>query len=240
MQFSEDRSEIFKGMYKLKSKLTQPKFDSEVEYKDRKGNLIKFKYASLGAIENAIRTAAQESESGIDFEQEAVTDGNKVNILTLITHETGQYVMHGPMAFMGSENPQALGSTITYGKRYALSAAFGIAADSDDEKKLAHDTEETDKAREQLKTDTSQLSLSDGQISLAKTKISEFMDVAQISADEVRELVHRELDIELGEVAKLTNPDFQKLMNLLNRLTGEIRRKNSIDSAATNITWGKK
>ena len=61
---SENLEKLFDGMYKLKSKLTQPKFDAEVAYSTKKG-AMNFQYATLKAIEEAIRKAAQESESGI-------------------------------------------------------------------------------------------------------------------------------------------------------------------------------
>lgn len=46
---SENLEKLFDGMYKLKSKLTQPKFDAEVAYSTKKG-AMNFQYATLKAI----------------------------------------------------------------------------------------------------------------------------------------------------------------------------------------------
>lgn len=133
MEMSESINELFNGMFLLKGKLKQPKFDAVVEYPTNKG-VLKFEYATLKAIEEAIRLAAQESKSGIDFQQEVINEGNTVSITTMITHLSGQWIKHGPLVFPSSgQKPQGLGSLITYAKRYAVSATFGIAADKDDD-----------------------------------------------------------------------------------------------------------
>ncbi|EGO5061057.1 single-stranded DNA-binding protein, partial [Enterococcus faecalis] len=82
---SENLKELFDGMYKLKSKLIQPRFDAEVAYTTKKGPM-NFQYATLKAIEEAIRKAAQESESGIDFQQNVVNENNALKVTTIITH----------------------------------------------------------------------------------------------------------------------------------------------------------
>ncbi|WP_290439936.1 ERF family protein [Vagococcus lutrae] len=142
MKMSEGVDELFNGMFLLKSKLKQPKFDSSVDYRTKKGDRTKFEYATLKAIEEAIRKAAQTSESGIDFQQEVINENNNLSVNTIIYHKSGQWVLHGPFTFPTSgQNPQGLGSLSTYARRYALSAAFGIAADKDDDGQAANETQ---------------------------------------------------------------------------------------------------
>ncbi|WP_370447142.1 ERF family protein [Vagococcus sp. AM17-17] len=139
MKMSEEVDELFNGMFLLKSKLKQPKFDSSVDYKTKKGDRTKFEYATLKAIEEAIREAAQAATSGIDFQQEVINENNSLAVNTIIYHTSGQWVMHGPFTFpTNGQNPQGLGSLSTYARRYALSAAFGIAADKDDDGQAAN------------------------------------------------------------------------------------------------------
>lgn len=146
MKMSEEVNELFTGMFKLKGKLKQPKFDASVDYTTREGKRIKFDYATLRAIEEAVRTAAQESESGIDFQQEVTNENNTLTVTTIIYHISGQWIQHGPFVFPNSgTNPQGLGSLTTYARRYALAAAFGIAADKDDDAQTADDNQQQTK-----------------------------------------------------------------------------------------------
>ena len=134
---SENLKELFDGMYKLKSKLIQPRFDAEVAYTTKKRSM-NFQYATLKAIEEAIRKAAQESESGIDFQQNVVNENNALKVTTIITHVSGQYIVHGPFEFPNSgTNPQGLGSLTTYARRYSLSARLELQTDKDDDGQTA-------------------------------------------------------------------------------------------------------
>lgn len=137
MRTSEETDEIFKGLYLLKGKLNQPKFDASVKYETKNGGGMNFEYATLKSIESAIRNAAQDSESGIDFGQDVVTKDNQVSVTTCVYHSSGQYIIYGPLGFpCNTKNPQALGSVITYAKRYSLASSFGIVADGDDDAKI--------------------------------------------------------------------------------------------------------
>jgi hypothetical protein len=55
-----------------------------------------------------------------------------VLIFTTILHESGQFITLAPLRMAAGTTPQATGSAITYGRRYALLAALGLAAEDDD------------------------------------------------------------------------------------------------------------
>ncbi len=59
-----------------------------------------------------------------------VEDG-RVGIVTIITHKDGYAQYYGPLPMPVTNDPKAVGSAITYGRRYALAAALGIATDED-------------------------------------------------------------------------------------------------------------
>lgn len=236
MEFSEDRIEIFKGLQSLRKKLIQPTFDAEVEYKTNNGGRTQFKYATLKAIIDAIDKAADESESGISWQQEATTENNEVVVMTLITHTSGQYIIHGPLKFpKNGSNPQSAGSVITYAKRYALASAFGIAADSDNDGKT--DLEEPDK-----KENNSSNELSEAQVTLGKSKIMEFITLSQIDSEAFKNLILHDLSFELSEVSSLTTNNFQKLMNYLNKEIPKLKNNQpqSNNSQQENFEWGKR
>lgn len=52
---------------------------------------------------------------------------------TILCHESGEQVSADMPLFVVRQDMQQLGSAITYAKRYAWSAALGIAADDDDD-----------------------------------------------------------------------------------------------------------
>lgn len=57
-----------------------------------------------------------------------------VKVTTSIIHESGELIEFPPMVFKASGNtPQAIGSAITYGRRYSISSILGIAGKEEDD-----------------------------------------------------------------------------------------------------------
>lgn len=64
----------------------------------------------------------------------ALSGGPDVYAVTVeILHSTGESKVYPPVSFNGGRDPQAVGSSITYFRRYALCAALGIATGEDDD-----------------------------------------------------------------------------------------------------------
>lgn len=96
-----------------------------------------YKYATLDGIIEAVREPL--STNGLAFVQlpTKVNDG-QVGLVTRLMHESGEWledVTRMPMAKLhggGGGNPaQVYGATLTYARRYALSAMLGIATEED-------------------------------------------------------------------------------------------------------------
>lgn len=205
METSEEVKELFTGMFALKSKLQQPKFDAEVDYKTKTGK-TQFKYATLKAVEAAIRTAAQESKSGIDFQQEVINKDNKLSVTTLIYHISGQWIMHGPFDFPNSgSNPQGLGSLATYARRYSLSAAFGIAADNDDDAQVADDSQKQEGNQQQ---NTQPILINGRQLAELKQQAQEVAEISNAAPETVLS--------ELVRVMKIPSADQMETKDLSN------------------------
>ena len=72
---------------------------------------------------------------------------------TYLIHTSGQYVMSStPIRSKDPSNPQAIGSAITYARRYGLAAILSIAADPDDDGNAATEPKKEPVTEEQKST----------------------------------------------------------------------------------------
>ncbi len=104
--------------------------------KDEKNPFFKSSYADLGGVWEACRDALH--DNGLFVSQQLnlkqIEGGSYVNTLvTKIFDENGEFIS-SEMAIQQKEanNMQALGSGITYARRYALAAILGIITEDDD------------------------------------------------------------------------------------------------------------
>jgi len=93
-------------------------------------------YVTLDDIITSIRKPL--ADNGLAWTQLLHGKNGSVKLTTLLMHESGQWIDGTVIVEAGAKNRgineiQALGSSITYMKRYALSAMLGIAAETDDD-----------------------------------------------------------------------------------------------------------
>ena len=90
-----------------------------------------YQYADLATVWDSIRKPL--SENGLAVVQTTDNDdnGNPIIITTLI-HTSGEWISGRLAVKPVKPDPQALGSAITYGRRYALMAIVGVAPADDD------------------------------------------------------------------------------------------------------------
>ncbi|WP_312688407.1 ERF family protein [Brevundimonas nasdae] len=98
--------------------------------KAAKNEHFKTKYADLAEVVEAVVPAL--NEHGIGVIQNAVNDGEWVSITTTLLHEGGSSVSSTLRLRPSKTDPQGVGSTITYGRRYSLLAMTGAAPEDDD------------------------------------------------------------------------------------------------------------
>jgi hypothetical protein len=93
---------------------------------------FKSKYTDLAAVWDACREAMT-SEGLAVVQLPCEAPPGQVGLLTIITHKSGQSLQEKFfMPVAQANNPQAVGSALTYAKRYALLGAAGIAPEDDD------------------------------------------------------------------------------------------------------------
>lgn len=118
-----DRAKVSAAFVKAQAEIRNPAATARANY----GN-----YAPLERIVDDARAVL--SKHGLAFAQEATSHELGIGITTHILHESGESLSFGPLVLPPTKNDaQAAGSAITYGRRYALCAVLGIAADEDDD-----------------------------------------------------------------------------------------------------------
>ena len=96
--------------------------------KDANNPFFKSRYASLSAILDAISDPLNESE--LSFCQFPSGDHG---LTTLLMHVSGEWISSEYTMKPTKDDPQGVGSAITYQRRYALAAILGLNIDEDDD-----------------------------------------------------------------------------------------------------------
>lgn len=106
------------------------KFQGEVETVRKTANnpFFRSKYATLAQILDVVRQPL--ADNGLAVSQFPTGEDA---ITTILLHKSGEYIMETSQMSPEKRTPQALGSAITYARRYALSAVLGLNIDDDDD-----------------------------------------------------------------------------------------------------------
>lgn len=101
--------------------------------RDRQNPHFKSSYATLGAVRDVVIPAL--AEQGIAVVQMPGSEDGRVTIRTVLLYDGGEYDCGtiGTVAdSRGGNAAQAVGSALTYLRRYALAAVAGVAPEDDD------------------------------------------------------------------------------------------------------------
>ena len=123
MKLSESFDKVLPALHKARSQFVKVK-------KDKQNTHLKNKYATLDSVLDAIIPALTENELMVMQDGEQI-DG-KIRIETTIMHVSGQWAKFHFDIPIVKNDPQGVGSAFTYGRRYALAAAFGLSQADDD------------------------------------------------------------------------------------------------------------
>jgi len=115
---------------KLADALSQAQGELTGAIKDSSNPFFKSKYADLAAVQDAIRIPF--SKHGLAYIQTTEPHETGVVVITLLAHKSGEWI-RGKLRMTPTKNdPQGIGSCITYARRYSLAAIAGIAQVDDD------------------------------------------------------------------------------------------------------------
>jgi hypothetical protein len=95
---------------------------------------FKSKFADLNAVREACIPVL--NTHGITVLQPTTVLDGKLYVETLLLHESGEFISGVYEVVVGKQNdPQSLGSAISYSRRYSLQSMVNIGADDDDGEK---------------------------------------------------------------------------------------------------------
>lgn len=123
MKLSETFDKILPSLHKARSQFVKVK-------KDKQNSHLKNKYATLDSVLDTITPAL--TENHLMIMQDAQKVENSIRVETTVLHISGQWAKFYFDIPIVKNDPQGVGSAFTYGRRYALAAAFGLSQADDD------------------------------------------------------------------------------------------------------------
>lgn len=126
--FSEQINELCTALAKAQAEMTGAKKDSANPF-------FKSSYADLASVRDACLGALNKHGLSVTQWPRLVSAGDGawiVEVETLLTHQSGQFMRDTLAVPVTKADAQAVGSAITYARRYALGAVAGVAPEEDD------------------------------------------------------------------------------------------------------------
>lgn len=121
--FSEATKELIAAFVKFAA-------DNTNVDKNKANPFFNSQYADLAGAINSSREHLAKYELAVM--QHPFTMGDLIGITTILCHSSGQSIASTLLLKPVKTDPQALGSAITYARRYAYMAILGMAAEDDD------------------------------------------------------------------------------------------------------------
>lgn len=120
-----NNSNLFKAFIKFETEFKGLKPDANNPF-------FKSSYITLDGILETVRPIL--AKNGLAVIQEATGDGEFIFVRTKLIHESGDFLETDVLKMKPAKNdPQQMGSCITYAKRYQLGALLGICESVDDD-----------------------------------------------------------------------------------------------------------
>lgn len=139
---SESINELATALSKAQSQITGA-------LKDSKNPFYKSSYADLASCWDACRK--QLTDNGLSVIQTTDVLDGMVVVRTTLAHSSGQWISGVLPIKTKDDGPQAMGSGLSYSRRYSFSAIVGLAQiDDDAEAAQARHVKETPKANPEL------------------------------------------------------------------------------------------
>lgn len=201
----------------LYSALAKAQQEMETALTDSNNPFFKSKYADLTSIVKASRPYL--TKNGLSVIQRVMTDDSgNMYLYTRLAHMSGQWIESKMPINPTKTDIQAIGSYITYLKRYNLSAIVGVATDdaNDDDGENAMDRNK----KMQAKVDNSSEVITEEKVKYLSDLVRKIPEDKQI--DEINKLLSQ---FNINEIKELKNKDFVSFNNELNKKIKNVKGK---------------
>ncbi len=121
---SEQIGKLAEALSKAQSSMTEAKEDS-------KNPFFKSNYADLTSIWRACKDSL--STNGLAISQVTGFMEGQLFLVTTLVHSSGEWMKGYYPLYLAKQDPQAVGSAITYARRYALAAIVGVCKEGEDD-----------------------------------------------------------------------------------------------------------
>jgi len=163
----------------MPEKKTKPDFDQDLfnllhdvnnPYQGSQNPHYKSKFADLLSCLKTVKPALKDNNFALQQVIKQLEGGGSV-LQTNLIHISGKVVCDGgiPLVSKDANDPQKLGGSITYARRYGLCALLGVVGDPDDDGNESSKADTSPKALERLKKDF----IADIENSVDKTMLNE-------------------------------------------------------------------
>ena len=144
MEHSESIAKLAAALAAFQSEVKDPARDGENPH-------FRSKYVQIDGLLAAVRPIL--AKHGLAIIQSVGGDGQNISVTTEVMHTSGEWIRTDALVMKAvKQDPQGAGSCATYGRRYGLSAALGVAWDDDDDGNAASNP--PTKAKAKAKTPT--------------------------------------------------------------------------------------
>lgn len=129
MNRSEQINELAAALAKAQGQMPAIKKDKTADIPTKAGGRYSYNYADLATIMEAIRQPL--ADNGLALIQTVETGDRLVAVETMLAHTSGQWISH-QIGLSVDGDIRAIGSAITYGRRYGI-VLTGVVTEEDDD-----------------------------------------------------------------------------------------------------------
>lgn len=115
---------------KLAESLSKAQREMQPASKDAENPYFRSHYSTLSEVWDACREPL--SKHGLSVTQLTEVEDGKLIIETILLHSSGEWLSGRLAMAIVKNDPQSIGSLISYGRRYALAACVGVTSADDD------------------------------------------------------------------------------------------------------------
>jgi hypothetical protein len=147
--------------------------------KDAENPFFSTKYADITSVLRAVKEPL--SNNGLSFVQTPLQHENEAGVMTRLMHNSGQWLESTLWLPVSKPDPQGVGATITYARRYALQSILGVPAADDDGNAVSEPT---------ITAEEVQARYLEARQVLAHSSPSEFMQWRETLSEELSNMVY--------------------------------------------------